>query len=79
MSRPWPAPGNEYSGLSKPHVVAGFLNWGITNCVYTTLIFFVLKTLRDTDVVSFSFTWRQVGLVVTAAQFARVWDRALMR
>jgi hypothetical protein len=59
--------------------LTGFLSWAISNCLYTAVAFFTLRILRDANVVDFSFTWQQVGIIVTAVQFARIWDRVLMR
>ena len=59
--------------------LTGFLSWAVSNCLYTAVAFFTLRILRDANVVDFSFTWQQVGIIVTAVQFARIWDRVLMR
>jgi hypothetical protein len=59
--------------------LTGFMSWAVSNCLYTALAFLTLRVLKDADVINFSFTWQQVGIIVTAVQFARIWDRVLMR
>lgn len=79
----WPAPDEyTYDGdveESGTTLATGIMVWGLSNCVYTAVLLWTFKVLKEVGVINFSFTWQQVGITVTAIQFARIWDRTLMR
>jgi hypothetical protein len=82
----WPAPEElTYDGFQVEleeegtTLVTGIMVWALSNCVYAAVTLWTLNLLKDVGAIDFSFTWQQIGITVTAIQFARIWDRTLMR
>ena len=57
----------------------GIVNFLVSSLVYAGISWYALGVLRDAGVVNWEFSWVQVSTLVLFLQFARVWDRALMR
>lgn len=59
--------------------IAGIASFLVTTVVYSAIFYYVISVLYDADIIGGRIDWTPLCVSVTLLNFARIWDRALLK
>ena len=69
----------EEESFDRKAFLDGMLNFLFSTLLYSSFIWYAIRTLESAGAISFRFTWINSTSLVGFAMFCRIWDRVFIK